>query len=174
VDIRVVTSGPDLKFVRDLMREYAGRVGIDLEFQGFADELAGLPGEYVAPRGTLLICTDGGVPAGCVGVRAWDADACEMKRLFVRDAFRGRGCGARLVERAIAWAAAAGYRRMLLDTLPGMTSALRLYARFGFRDVAPYRFNPVGGARFLELSLPGAVTGAAAVTGDGQPGPPKD
>jgi putative acetyltransferase len=152
---RTVTSGPDLEEVRILLTEYAEWVSIDLSFQGFAEELAGLPGEYVAPHGTLLLCVADGTPAGCVGVRRWDAETCEMKRLFARSTFRGQRCGLFLAERAIDWATGAGYARMVLDTLPSMTAAQRMYDRLGFRDIAPYRFNPVPGTRFMALQLDG-------------------
>jgi len=153
MEARVVIAGADLEEVRRLFGEYAQWVAIDLSFQGFADEVAELPGEYAAPHGTLLLCTVDKAAAGCVAVRPWQAGVCEMKRLYVRTAFQGRGCGLFLAERAIEWARGVGYRRMLLDTLPTMTAAQRLYERLGFRDVAPYRFNPIPGARYMELQL---------------------
>lgn len=156
MDARVVTSGPDLEQVRTLFREYAEWVAVDLSFQGFSEELARLPGDYVAPGGTLLLCIVDGVSAGCIGIRRWQADACEMKRLYVRPRFRGSGCGLFLAQRAIHWAVEAGYTRMVLDTLPSMTAAQRLYERLGFRDIAPYRFNPVPGARFMARQLQGS------------------
>jgi putative acetyltransferase len=153
VDARVVTGGPDLEEVRSLFREYAEWIAVDLSFQGFSEELTSLPGEYVAPHGTLLLCAAEGVAAGCIGVRKWHTDTCEMKRLYVRPRFRGSGCGRFLAQRAIDWAIGRGYARMLLDTLPSMTSAQRLYERLGFRDISPYRLNPVPGARFMALEL---------------------
>jgi GNAT superfamily N-acetyltransferase len=152
---KIAISGPDLEEVRTLLIEYAEWVAVDLSFQGFAEELAGLPGEYVAPNGTLLLCVVDAAPAGCVGVRRWRPDTCEMKRLYARSTFRGHGCGLFLAKQAIGWAVAAGYERMVLDTLPSMTAAQRLYERLGFRDIAPYRFNPVTGTRFMELQLDG-------------------
>jgi GNAT superfamily N-acetyltransferase len=153
MDTRVVTSGPDLEEVRGLFREYAAWVAVDLSFQGFEEELAWLPGEYVCPGGTLLLGTVAGSPAGCIAVRPWREGTCEMKRLYVRTAQQGRGVGLFLAQRAIGWATEAGYTRMVLDTLPAMGAAQRLYERLGFRDVAPYRFNPVPGARFMALEL---------------------
>ncbi len=150
---RVVSAGPDLEEVHTLFAEYAEWVGVDLSFQGFAEELAGLPGEYVAPDGTLLLCVMEAAAAGCIAVRRWRDDACEMKRLYVRPRYRGAKCGLFLAEHAIEWATRAGYKRMVLDTLPTMTSAQRLYEGLGFRDIAPYRFNPVSGARFMAREL---------------------
>lgn len=148
-----VVDGRDLDDVRQLFREYARWIGIDLSFQDFSRELEELPGEYIAPTGTLLLARADGVAAGCVAAHTWGADDCEMKRLFVRERFRGCGYGAALAERTIAWAGTAGYHRMLLDTLPSMEDAQRLYTRLGFREVAPYRFNPLPGAKFMELIL---------------------
>jgi len=155
MDARVVTSGPNLEEIRILFREYAQWVALDLSFQRFAEELAGLPGDYVAPHGTLLLCVEGGVSAGCIGVHMWQARTCEMKRLYVRPGFQGLGCGRLLAQRAISWAVQAGYERMLLDTLPAMAAAQGLYERLGFRDIEPYRPNPVRGARFMALELHG-------------------
>jgi len=128
-------------------------VGVDLSFQDFDRELAELPGDYVMPAGVLLVARVDGRVAGCVAAHQWRGGACEMKRLFVRDGFRGSGCGRALVESIIAWARKTGYQRILLDTLPAMDQAQHLYLRLGFQEVAPYRHNPVPGARFLELVL---------------------
>ncbi len=153
MDARVVTAGPDLEEVRALFREYEEWVAVDLSFQGFAEELARLPGDYVAPLGTLLLSVVDGLPAGSIAVRQWQAETCEMKRLYVRPRFQGCGCGRFLAEQAIGWASEAGYSRMVLDTLPAMAAAQRLYEQLGFRDIQPYRSNPVPGARFMALEL---------------------
>jgi carbonic anhydrase len=138
---------------RVLFQEYAAGLGVDLCFQNFEAELAGLPGDYAPPDGTLTLAHVDGALAGCVAAHRWDADVCEMKRLYVRDAFRGTGCGVALVQHVIDWARAAGFRRVVLDTLPSMGDAQRMYARFGFREIEPYRPNPVPGARYLALDL---------------------
>jgi putative acetyltransferase len=153
MEIRVVTTGADLETVRELFREYSAQIGTDLCFQGFSAELAGLPGDYSEPGGTLLLATIDGMPAGCVGVRRWDRTTCEMKRLYVRPEFQRCGLGRILVERTIAWSALQGYERLVLDTLPSMSAAQRLYERLGFVDIAPYRPNPVAGARYMALTL---------------------
>ena len=146
-------SEADIPEVQRLFREYSAWVGVDLSFQDFDRELAQLPGDYVPPGGVLLVARVEGRIAGCVAAHQWRADVCEMKRLFVRDSFRGAGCGRALVEGIIAWARTAGYRSVLLDTLPVMDQAQRLYIHLGFREVPPYRMNPVPGARFLQLDL---------------------
>jgi len=146
-------TAADMPEVARLFREYAAWVGVDLSFQDFDREVESLPGDYVPPGGILLVARVAGEVAGYVAAHRWSDATCEMKRLFVRDAFRGAGCGRALVERIVAWADDAGYERILLDTLPGMTQAQQLYGRLGFREIAPYRPNPVAGARFMEREV---------------------
>ena len=147
-------SDADVEAARALFAEYADSLGVDLGFQGFDDELAALPAGYLPPTGVLLLAEGaGGTVVGCVAVRALEADACELKRLYVRPAGRGAGLGRTLTEEAIAAARRLGYRRMRLDTLPTMQTAYALYREIGFRDIEPYRFNPVPATRYLELDL---------------------
>jgi putative acetyltransferase len=146
--IRPATTA-DLDEIRGMLREYAAWLEVDLCFQNFEQELAGLPGEYRPPRGRLLIAEG----AGCVALREIDGEICEMKRLYVRPEHRGSGLGRRLVTAIIAEAREIGYRRMRLDTMPKMDRAQGLYAALGFREIAAYRYNPEPGARFLELEL---------------------
>jgi len=151
-------SSDDLADVRRLFEEYADSLGFDLGFQGFERELHDLPGEYAAPRGRLLVARVGTAAVGCVGVRPLAPDVCEMKRLYVRSGHRGTGAGRALAEAAIAAGRALGYARMRLDTVPSMRAARALYAALGFREIPPYRHNPIAGTAFMELDLtvPGA------------------
>ena len=143
-----------LALARRLFVEYADSLEVDLSFQGFAEELAGLPGAYARPAGGLLLGFDGEEPAGCVAFRPLEPPGvAEMKRLYVRPSARGAGWGRRLAERVVSEARAAGYERMRLDTLPSMRAALGLYVAMGFREIPAYRHNPVAGIRFLELDL---------------------
>jgi putative acetyltransferase len=139
----------DLDEIRAMLREYAAWLEVDLCFQNFEAELAGLPGEYAPLRGRLLIAEG----AGCVALRPIDDEICEMKRLYVRPEYRGSGLGRGLVLAIIEEARCIGYRRIRLDTMPKMDNAQRLYGSLGFREIPPYRYNPEPGARFLELDL---------------------
>ena len=150
----VPAQAEDIPAVHALFVEYSQTLGIDLCFQNFAQELEELPGEYAPPSGRLLLAMLGDETAGCVAVRRIDDVVCEMKRLYVRPGFRGKQIGISLMQTAILEAARTGYRRMRLDTLPSMEKAIKLYRDLGFREIPPYRENPVAGALFFELALP--------------------
>jgi len=151
---RVAGPGAQLEAVRALFLDYAQSLGFSLCFQGFDEELRTLPGMYAPPRGRLLLAMEGDAPAGCVGLHEWDAQIAEMKRLYVRPAFRGRGLGRILTDAALADARALGYRSIRLDTIPTlMQPAIALYRELGFREIPPYRDNPIPGALYLELQL---------------------
>jgi GNAT superfamily N-acetyltransferase len=151
--IRPAQFPVDLAAVRELFEEYADSIGISLCFQGFDAEVAGLPGAYAPPAGRLLLAEWEGRIAGCVALRPLPEGRCEMKRLFVRPAFRGHGIARRLVQRLLQEARGARYRAVRLDTLPIMGEARALYRSLGFVEIAPYTNNPVEGVLFLELDL---------------------
>ena len=143
--------------VRAIFREYAAGLGVDLCFQNFEEELTHLPGDYAAPRGSLVVARVDGQLAGCCALRALDEadypNACEMKRLYVRKAFRGLGLGRQLAEAALDTARRSGYDCVLLDTLDDMEAARALYQDLGFEDIPPYYHNPIPGAHYLKADL---------------------
>ena len=143
----------ELEHVRGFFRQYAAWLGVDLSFQGFADEIANLPGAYGAADGRLFYAEVDGQPAGCVGIRRFSEGVCEMKRLYVDPAFRGRGVGRKLALAAIKAAHLFGYRRILLDTVPSMRIAVKLYRELGFKEVPACYPSPIEGAIFLTLDL---------------------
>lgn len=157
--IQLITprSTDELESVRDIFREYARGLGVDLCFQSFDQELANLPGEYAAPRGALLLASVDGEVAGCCALRPLDSadypNAAEMKRLYVRKAFRGFGLGRRLAEAVLDAARQAGYASVLLDTLDDMEAARALYVELGFEEIPPYYHNPIPGAHYLKVDL---------------------
>jgi len=149
-----VSSPVEIDQARELFREYEAWLNLDLCFQNFENELAELPGAYAPPGGRLLLALDDNELAGCVALRRLNDNVCEMKRLFLRPQFHGRGLGRELAERIIEEGRAIGYQKMRLDTLSEqMGSAIRLYRALGFQEIAPYYKNPVPGALFMELRL---------------------
>lgn len=154
----LTATGPEhLAVLRDLFQEYADSLSIDLCFQQFDTELATLPGEYADPRGALLLALVDGAPAGCCALRPLDTadypNASEMKRLFVRKAFRGFGLGRQLAEATLDAARQRGYACVLLDTLDDMESARALYTDLGFTEIPPYYHNPIQGAHYLKVDI---------------------
>jgi putative acetyltransferase len=151
------TGRDQLEAVRDIFREYAHGLGVDLCFQQFDEELATLPGDYGPPRGALFLARMDGAIAGCCALRPLDTadypNAAEMKRLYVRPAFRGTGLGRQLTEAALDAARERGYACVLLDTLSDMEAARALYEDLGFEEIPPYYHNPIPGAHYLKADL---------------------
>lgn len=156
-ELLVPTSTTDLESIRTLFLEYAQSLAIDLCFQNFQEELRTLPGEYAPPRGGLLLATVNGLLAGCCAMRPLDSvdypNACEMKRLYVRNDYRGMRLGRLLAEKILDMARLSGYDCILLDTLDEMESARALYQELGFEEIPPYYFNPIAGAHYLKANL---------------------
>jgi len=151
----VRASSPEhITQARELFLEYAASLGFSLCFQNFDAELAGLPGDYAPPEGRLLLAEWEGQLAGCGALHKLENDVCEMKRLYLRPQFRGKGIGRVMAERLIAEARIIGYRRMRLDTVgPVMKDAVAMYRKLGFKEIAPYRENPMAGTLYMELEL---------------------
>lgn len=148
----------DNEAVRDaclLFKECASSLGFDLRFRDFARELAELPGEYVSPGGALLVAFCDGQPSGCVAMRPLGTGVCEMKRLYVRHTYRGKGLGRQLVETVVKIARESGHKAMRIDTLPWMRQAIAGYRSLGFGPIPPYRYNHIAGTQSLELNLTG-------------------
>ncbi len=157
VELRQPATDGELASTAEIFREYAASLDVDLCFQNFADELASLPGEYAAPDGHLLLAYVDGELAGCGALRRFedadDANACEMKRLYVRPSYRRFGLGRVLAQALLDEGRRAGYSAMLLDTLDDMEAARELYASLGFVEIPPYYFNPIAGAHYLKAEL---------------------
>jgi putative acetyltransferase len=152
--IEQAESPAQVEKVRELFLEYANSLGFSLCFQGFDQELAGLPGDYAPPHGRLLLAQSDGGTAGCVAMHKLNEHVCEMKRLYLRPEFRGQGLGRQLCERILKEARDIGYRQLRLDTVePVMKDAVAMYRRLGFREIRPFRLNPMAGALYMELDL---------------------
>ena len=156
--MRIVEAANDAEFsaAKALIEEYAASLEVDLEFQGFREEIDRFPRGYSPPEGAVLLAYEGATPSGVIALRRHSDSVCEMKRLYVRPGFRGRGIGRALSEELVRKAALLGYTKMRLregPTDPAVDAALGLYRALGFREIPPYRYNPVVGAHFLELAL---------------------
>ena len=154
IRIEQAETAEQIEEIRRLFREYEAWLGLDLCFQGFEAELAALPGKYAPPSGRLFLAAVDGKTAGCIALRKLEDGICEMKRLFVREDFRGFGLGNKLIEKLIDEARSEGYKKMRLDTLPGkMAKAAALYRSHGFRQIPAYYHNPYGETFFMQLDL---------------------
>lgn len=165
--LTVASTANELADARALVKEYVASLEVSLDFQDFSDELARFPAEYVPPSGAVLLAYEAGSPVGVVALRALAPSVCEMKRMYVRPLYRGKGIGRELAHRLIEIGRSRGYSAMRLDTLATMDAAIGLYRSLGFREIPPYRFNPIPGARYLELELTGPL---GARPGNGPPG----
>ena len=147
-------SSADIDEARALFKEYEASLGISLCFQSFDQELANLPGDYARPSGRLLLARDGFDIAGCIALRRLDDSICEMKRLYLRPGFRGKGLGGKLVDAILNEAKLLGYSKMRLDTIPGkMDEAIKLYRSIGFKEIPAYYDTPFGDTLYMELDL---------------------
>jgi len=154
IELIQAVSVEHIEQARKLFLEYADSLDFNLSFQHFDEEVKNLPGAHAPPSGRLLLARHQGQAVGCVALRPLDRQVCEMKRLYVCSAYRGKGVGRVLVDRIIGEARTIGYERMRLDTIESsMQDAIALYRRRGFREIAPYRSNPIAGALYLELLL---------------------
>jgi putative acetyltransferase len=153
-DLQQAESPQQISAIRELFLEYANSLNFSLCFQSFENELSGLPGDYAPPDGRLWLAADNSRVAGCVALHKLECHICEMKRLYVRPQFRGKGLGRVLAERVVADAREIGYKRLRLDTVePVMVGAVALYRKLGFQEIEPYRDNPIEGALYMELVL---------------------
>ena len=153
IDIKSADFPEDLIAVVAIFREYVASPSASLDFQDFEPEIAALPGKYAAPDGRLLLVWEGSAVVGCAALRRVERNVCEMKRVYIRPAARGKGLGRRLIERILAEAREAGYSRICLDVLPEFRTAHDIYKSLGFRPAQPISFNPVPGTQFLGLDL---------------------
>jgi ribosomal protein S18 acetylase RimI-like enzyme len=151
--IEIKEAYHNIEDIKVLFEEYTSSLGIDLTYQNYAEEYSDLPGKYSRPDGRLYIAYAGGFAAGCIGLRKFDAQRCEMKRLYVRDRFRGLGIGKMLAELVIREARSIGYQSIVLDTLSTMEKARLLYQNLGFVEIAPYYNSPIKDTYYLSLSL---------------------
>jgi len=153
VDLRYLSETNDLEEAKKLLYEYADSLKVDLSFQDFEKEVSTLPGKYAQPDGVFILAYVDGKIAGCAAIRKIDKELCEMKRLYVRDEYKGLGIGKKLVLEIIGEASKMGYDFIRLDTLPTMKTAQKLYESVGFHDIDEYVYNPIEGTRFMELDL---------------------
>lgn len=151
--LKEVKSTEEYQVAAQLFKEYATQLNVDLSFQNFEQELLDIKIQYVRPKGIIYLAYDERKPVGCFGIRAFEGDICELKRMYLKTEMRGKGIGKQLLEKSIAVGKELGYLRMRLDTLPSMQSAIGLYQKMGFYEIEPYRFNPIEGTMYFEIKL---------------------
>ncbi len=149
-----VKSDKDYKTAIQLFKEYASQIGVDLEFQNFSNEIEEIERQYSRPKGVIFITyNEARSPLGCFGIRELEDSICELKRMYLKKEARGLGIGKRMLSKSIEIGKQLGYKKMRLDTLPTMQSAINLYKKVGFHEIEPYRYNPVDGAKYFEIEL---------------------
>ncbi|MFA5404220.1 MAG: GNAT family N-acetyltransferase [Ignavibacteria bacterium] len=153
IEYKISKSKQDFADAKDLFVEYANSLNFELCFQKFDEEISNLPEQYSEPTGCIILCYEDKKPIGCVGLRKFGEDICEMKRLYLRKEARGKGTGRMLAEKVIAKAKEFGYKKIQLDTIETMKEAIALYKSMRFKEISPYRFNPVKGVIYMELEL---------------------
>ncbi len=154
IELEEATSEEDFKTAVVLFKEYAASLGVNLEFQNFSEEIENLESQYSRPKGIIFLATENNASTlGCFGIRELSGPICELKRMYLRQGARGRGIGKLMLERSIEVGRELGYRKMRLDTLPTMRTAIKLYEKMGFYEIKPYRFNPIDGTKYFEINL---------------------
>lgn len=153
INLKEAQSKEDYAIAINLFQAYAAQLEVDLSFQNFAQEIKDIESQYAQPNGAIYIAYDKDIAIGCFGVRAFEPSICELKRMYLKDTYRGQGIGRLLLEKSIGVGAALNYKKMRLDTLPSMQSAIKLYQKLGFYEIEPYRFNPIKGTKYFELKL---------------------
>ena len=154
VELLEVETDKAYQIATSFFKEYAAQIGVDLSFQNFNQELVDLKSQYARPLGVLYIAYDQEQkPIGCFGIRPFEDSICELKRMYLKSTHRGLGIGKKLLLQSIKTGKELGYTKMRLDTLPTMQSAIRLYTSIGFYEIPPYRFNPIEGTKYFEITL---------------------
>lgn len=153
ITYRICKTEKDFEDAKDLFLEYAKSLNFGLCFQNFEEEISDLPAQYSEPTGCIILCCEEGKPSGCVGLRKFSEGLCEMKRLYLRKQSRGKGIGRILAEEIIEKAREFGYKKMQLDTIGTMKEAITLYKSMGFKEISPYRFNPLENVIYMELEI---------------------
>lgn len=154
IELIEVKSNEGYELAKELFKEYSSKIGVDLSFQNFEQELLNIKSQYARPKGIIYIAYNNKEESiGCFGIRAFDDSVCELKRMYLKNAYRGLGIGKKLLEKSIEVAKELDYQKMRLDTLPTMHSAISLYEKMGFYEIDPYRFNPIEGTKYFEIAL---------------------
>ena len=153
ISYKISKSQKDFEKAKELFIEYKNSLNLDLCFQKFHEEISDLPSQYSEPSGCIILCYENKKPTGCIALRKFEGDTCEMKRLYLRPEARGKGIGRVLANKIIEKAKELGYKKMQLDTLETMKEAIALYKSMGFKVIAPYRFNPLDGVVYMELEF---------------------